>query len=212
MEERNIEIKHLIERVSELIDIEREDLRREIDTLKEELSDLRSQLEEIKKSGIKSRINSEIEATIPESIPDVPIVKEEPKKVIGFSIDTELNSDFEIIDYSSKENRAPILGDLFSNPSRNDRFAKGGFRWETDIPGSKIDDISDAMSLNDRLFFTRELFSGDDEQFMLTIDRINTTTTFKEVLSDMRVAFPEWNEGSDGVYRFYMVVRRKFRD
>ncbi len=84
--------------------------------------------------------------------------------------------------------------------------------WMVDIPGPKVEMIQSALTFNDRLTFIRELFDGDSEQFNITLDRINETTTFDEVVSDMRDAYPEWDESSPIVYRFYMEVRRKFRN
>jgi hypothetical protein len=84
--------------------------------------------------------------------------------------------------------------------------------WMVDIPGPKVEMIQSALTFNDRLTFIRELFDGDSEQFNITLDRINETSTFDEVVSDMRDAYPEWDEGSPLVYRFYMEVRRRFRD
>lgn len=84
--------------------------------------------------------------------------------------------------------------------------------WMVDIPGPKVEMIQSALSFNDRLTFIRDLFDGDSEQFNITLDRINETSTFDEVVSDMRDAYPEWDESSPIVYRFYMEVRRKFRN
>lgn len=84
--------------------------------------------------------------------------------------------------------------------------------WMVDIPGPKVEMIQSALTFNDRLTFIRELFDGDSEQFNITLDRINETSTFDEVVSDMRDAYPEWDESSPIVYRFYMEVRRKFRN
>ncbi len=84
--------------------------------------------------------------------------------------------------------------------------------WMVDIPGPRVEMIQSALTFNDRLTFIRELFDGDSEQFNITLDRINETSTFDEVVSDMRDAYPEWDEGSPLVYRFYMEVRRRFRD
>lgn len=83
--------------------------------------------------------------------------------------------------------------------------------WLVDIPGPKVEMVQSALSLNDRLIFVKELFEGDSEQFNYTLNRINETTSFDEVVSEMRDGYPDWDENSDIVYRFYMIVRRKFR-
>ncbi len=83
------------------------------------------------------------------------------------------------------------------------------YQWMYDMPGEPVEDVRDAISFNDRINFISELFMEDDEQYELTMDRINEARSFAEVVSEMRAAF-DWDEESDEVYRFYMAVRRKF--
>ena len=117
------------------------------------------------------------------------------------------NDDFE----PEPVERESLLGDLFSTPdSIAGRFGGEEFLWMTDNPGAPVDDVNDAFSLNDRYLLIRSLFDGNEEQFLLTLERINSCSTFNQALADCRLAFPEWNESSDEVYRFYMAVRRKF--
>ncbi len=82
--------------------------------------------------------------------------------------------------------------------------------WMKDIPGPKVDNIHMAITLNDKLYFIKELFKGDEDQFRLTIQRLNEMATLKEALEFSRGAFPEWDEESAAVYRFYMILRRRF--
>lgn len=74
----------------------------------------------------------------------------------------------------------------------------------------RIDNIEDAMSQADLNFFTQELFDGDEYQFRLTAERINEMEDFKSVVREMRETFPEWDESSQAVYLFYMIVKRRF--
>ncbi|MFA7115618.1 MAG: hypothetical protein WC140_00055 [Bacteroidales bacterium] len=82
--------------------------------------------------------------------------------------------------------------------------------WLKDTPSNHLDSILDGMSLNDKMLFVAELFYNDQDQFDMTMDRIDDMATFEEILQYLRGAFPEWNENSDNVYNFYMTVRRKF--
>ncbi len=82
--------------------------------------------------------------------------------------------------------------------------------WMTDFPGEKVSDVRDAISFSERICFIRELFMDDDEQYEFTLDSINETSSFSEVVAQMRAAF-EWDEDSSEVYRFYMAVRRRFQ-
>ena len=82
--------------------------------------------------------------------------------------------------------------------------------WMDDPAEGRIDNIEDAMSQADLNFFTQELFDGDAYQFRLTAERINEMEDFKSVVREMRETFPEWDESSQAVYLFYMIVKRRF--
>ncbi len=82
--------------------------------------------------------------------------------------------------------------------------------WMTDIPGPKITDITDGITLNDKLLYIKELFNGDEQQYRLSLQKINEMTSLEEVMDYTKNAFPDWDENSSSVYRFYMNIRRKF--
>ena len=90
------------------------------------------------------------------------------------------------------------------------------YDWEVDYPASYVEDVYKAISFNDRYEFIKELFnmSGDlgeaEYLFKDTLDDINEMENFKQVVAYIRHRFPQWDEQSDEVYRFYMAVRRKF--
>ena len=82
--------------------------------------------------------------------------------------------------------------------------------WMRDIPGPMVEDIHHAVTLNDKLFFIRELFKGDEDQYRLSLQRLNDMTSMKEALEYTRNAFTHWDEESNAVYRFYMLLRRRY--
>lgn len=84
-----------------------------------------------------------------------------------------------------------------------------GPAWLIDIPGPRLADVSDGITLNDKILFINDLFNGDDQQYRLSIQRINEMSSLDEVLDYTRNAFPDWDEDSQATYRFYMNVRRK---
>lgn len=134
-----------------------------------------------------------------------PVIVHEPEPEETFFTVTDLN----------EVHAAPktMVADLFVERNTIADVAQSKtIPWMVDIPGPKVEMIQSALSFNDRLTFIRDLFDGDSEQFNITLDRINETSTFDEVVSDMRDAYPEWDESSPLVYRFYMEVRRKFRN
>lgn len=84
-----------------------------------------------------------------------------------------------------------------------------GPAWMIDIPGPRLIDINDGITLNDKLLYVNDLFKGDDQQYRLSIQRMNEMSSIDEVLDYTRNAFPDWDENSQATYRFYMNVRRK---
>ena len=192
MAERILEIKSLILQLSSLLE-------GELNAQRNEIEQLKRRIEELEKREVQVVVQEpEIEVD--------PIQEDEPH--------------FEVQDLSEEIVRTPTKGpetitslaDLFAH--RNtlaDAAQNSRCSWMIDIPGPKVNTIFEALSLNDRLTFIREMFDGDSEQFNITLERIDETSSFEEVVSDMRSAYPEWDENSDIVYRFYMIVRRKFR-
>jgi hypothetical protein len=81
--------------------------------------------------------------------------------------------------------------------------------WKADLPGAKVDDINEAITLNDKLFFIKGLFNEDEQQYRLSIQKLNEMSSMDEALEYTRVAFPDWDEESAIIYRFYMILRRK---
>jgi len=82
--------------------------------------------------------------------------------------------------------------------------------WKGNILGPRVDDLNQAITLNDKLFFTKNLFNNDNEQYRLSIQKLNEMESMDEALDYTRAAFPDWDEDSDIIYRFYMILRRRF--
>jgi len=102
----------------------------------------------------------------------------------------------------------PVIGELFS---ASEVVSPKEPSWMNDIPGPRVNSVYEALTNNDRFQFIRDLFDDDDEQFTLSMDRIDQCRSFGQAVSEMRVAFPDWDESSSLVYQFYMMVRRRFR-
>lgn len=83
--------------------------------------------------------------------------------------------------------------------------------WKTDMPGAPVRDIRSAISLNDRVLFINRLFNEDPLAFQEMLSRINNMTSLDEVVAAVMAEHPDWDLGSEMVYRFMMAVRRKVR-
>lgn len=91
-----------------------------------------------------------------------------------------------------------------------DKARPDWYDWEVDIPGPYIEDIRDGIGLNDRILFLNELFYGDEEEFARAVSVLNGMERLVDAVGYIRERFPNWDEESDEVYRFYMTVRRRF--
>ena len=119
-----------------------------------------------------------------------------------------------------KANEAAAGSDVFELMARNEETEEEASEDEIDdmlaTDETDVDDVFRAISFNDRYEFIKELFniSGDlgeaEVLFKDTIDDINEMENFKQVVEYIRRRFPQWDEQSDEVYRFYMAIRRKF--
>ena len=83
--------------------------------------------------------------------------------------------------------------------------------WRIDMPGTQVKDIRSAISLNDRILFINTLFNQDPIVFQEALTKINQMTTLDEAVSYIVTELPDWDLGSETVYRFMMAVRRKIR-
>lgn len=83
--------------------------------------------------------------------------------------------------------------------------------WKTDMPGAPVRDIRSAISLNDRVLFINRLFNEDPMSFQDMLSKINNMTSIEEVIEAVVAEHPDWDLGSEIVYRFMMAVRRKVR-
>ena len=81
--------------------------------------------------------------------------------------------------------------------------------WKRDVPGSPVQNILSAISLNDRVQFINVLFSGDPLLFQETVRAFNGFSSLAEAENYISATFPKWKLESDVVYRFMMAVRRK---
>lgn len=193
-----------------------EDLRDEIF----DMTDVFSSEDELSESNVANEVKSivedevkvvadfnKVENTIIEEQLIVEKIIEEPKTEI-FAKPVVV----ELFDNQTNDIQKILLeedGEDEDNLSLYDRLKENTPEWLTDYPGSKISDIWAGISLNDRICFIKDLFNEDQEQFKISIMRLNEMTSMDEVLEYTRTAFPYWDEESPTLYRFYMIIRRK---
>ena len=83
------------------------------------------------------------------------------------------------------------------------------YSWRKDNPGIQVKNIRSGISLLDRAQFIGTLFKEDFALYDSTIAALNHMETLDQAVAYIQENFPQWNLGSDVVYRFMMAVRKK---
>ena len=201
-----------------------EDLRDEIF----DMTDVFSSEDELSESNVANEVKSIVENEVKSIVEDEVKVVADFNKVENTIIEEQLIGEKTIEEPKTEIFAKPVVVELFDNQTNDiqkilleedgedednlslyDRLKENTPEWLTDYPGSKISDIWAGISLNDRICFIKDLFNEDQEQFKISIMRLNEMTSMDEVLEYTRTAFPYWDEESPTLYRFYMIIRRK---
>jgi|GEM_PF-2208683 len=180
-----------------------EDLRDEIF----DMTDVFSSEDELSESNVADEVKVAADINkVENSIIEEQIIEEPKTEILAKPVVAEL------VENQTNDIQKILLeedGEDEDNLSLYDRLKENTPEWLTDYPGSKISDIWAGISLNDRICFIKDLFNEDQEQFKISIMRLNEMTSMDEVLEYTRTAFPYWDEESPTLYRFYMIIRRK---
>lgn len=151
---------------------------------------------------------------------DMPILEQEAISVEMIDIPMD-DIPEQPVEQAAPEAPAPVIEDMpeltmeeeqesLHRTTVKDRFeAAENYRWLKDIPGGHVNNIISAISLNDRVLLIGQLFKEDPMLFNTTLSALNGMETFDQALDYVSANFPDWNLGSDVVYRLMMAVRRK---
>jgi hypothetical protein len=105
-----------------------------------------------------------------------------------------------------------IIADKFSNvpSSLNDQL--GGRKHSEDvteiIKSKPISSLKDAIGLNDRFLFQREIFKGDNEAYNQAINRLENAES-EEDAKAVIISYTGTNEENDAVIQLMELVKRK---
>ena len=106
-----------------------------------------------------------------------------------------------------------ILADKFQKPKYyvNEALTKTKNQQDisTKLQSKPILDISSAIGLNDKFLFTKELFDGNNEKYIQTIDTLNTSVNFNEAVSYIKENF-DWDMDNPVVEKLLDLLKRKF--
>lgn len=96
--------------------------------------------------------------------------------------------------------------------SLNDLLGKEDNSLASQFQHSHIDDLSKAISLNDKFLYIKELFKGKGEDFSKAIQKLNVCPNIDEAFQtiDMLKKYYAWDTDSSAYLALCDLVRRKF--
>lgn len=135
------------------------------------------------------------EAALPETSDHVP--------------DSMVSAEHEAVDEPMLFSDLPSINDAAS-PARSimDGY-RDDYAWRTDRPGTPVNDLRSAITLNDRVLFINTLFGSDPVRFKDAVEVINTLDSLDSLLKYISSEGYDWDLTSETVYKFIMAARRK---
>lgn len=93
----------------------------------------------------------------------------------------------------------------------NERFGDNGNRQDlsSKLQSKPIQDIGTSLGLNDRFKLINELFKGDKDSYLRTIDILDGASNFNEAFNYISTSY-DWDMEDDSVQMLLDLVRRKF--
>ncbi|MBR4741149.1 MAG: hypothetical protein IK074_08310 [Bacteroidales bacterium] len=164
-----------------------------------------AEADEVDFTGVEIGVAAPADAIVPEvEMADVP--NEEP---IDIEPMAELEPEPVVPDAPSVIPSTPtvIPSEASVSPATPDETAN--LPWRKDNPGMLVKNIRSGISLLDRAQFIGTLFKEDFALYDNTIAALNTMNSLDEAVAYIKTNFPQWNLGSDVVYRFMMAIRKK---
>jgi len=111
-----------------------------------------------------------------------------------------------------KETTSPIYADRFSNLSNSFNEQMLTKKTEDELNGmlktKPLTDLSDAIGINDRFLFIREIFDGDKEAYNQAITRLNKSESIKDAMAVI-MSYTGDSDENKAVVQLLDLVKRK---
>lgn len=141
-------------------------------------------------------VNEEVKIEVAAQEPVVTPVKKEEKKEKSEQNNTGTLSDRFIVNHHS------TVGEMMNNMrSQNDLTSQ--------LRKKPVSNLKNAISINDRIMFARELFKGDNDLFHNTVDEINKLKQLDEAMELISDRI-ELNPQNPAVEKFMELLYRRF--
>jgi hypothetical protein len=102
---------------------------------------------------------------------------------------------------------------LSTGESFNDKIQSEDNSLATKLAKSPIADLRKAFGLNERFFYTNELFGGDGQEFVRALNELNHLETFADAERLIKARYEKnfnWNKEDETVLSFIEVVERRY--
>ncbi|MBO4646359.1 MAG: hypothetical protein J5642_07585 [Bacteroidales bacterium] len=111
-------------------------------------------------------------------------------------------------EHNNASNSAPkvtSLNDLLNQKKEDNSLA-------TQFQHARIEDLSKAISLNDKFLYIKELFKNDGEKFSLAIRKLNSCTSMEEAFGEIELLkkYYFWDTTTPAYISLCDLVKRKF--
>ena len=180
------------------------ELGKRLGEIEKRLDDIEGKLDKMNNSAHADEVNATGQK-ISSAAEEIPIPEEE----IPIPAEEDINdvpTDSELI----AEEEAEAAQEEKPVATKEEKSKPDWYDWEVDYPADYVDDLIGSMGLNDRMQFINELFNGKEIEFENVMEEIDNVGNFKKIVEGLREEYPQWDETSDIVYRFYMHIRRKY--
>jgi hypothetical protein len=111
-----------------------------------------------------------------------------------------------------KDQESPILADQFSHLSSRFNEQLGTMKNDEDfgdiMKTQHLDSLSEAIGLNDKFLFIREIFNGNNNDYSLAISRLESAENMKDAMAVI-MSYTGDNNESDAVRQLLDLVKRK---
>lgn len=147
--------------------------------------------------------------TSKEEIKQADVVPEDIKTQPEIILKTEKNTESEIKTQDIKKEKIEISSS--DNLSVNDLLAKNlsGKNIANKLKNKPIKSINEAIGLNDKFLFIRELFNGQADLFSKTVEQLNKLDSFELCIDYINSNFA-WDFEEANVIKFLEIVNRRF--
>lgn len=149
-------------------------------------------------------------AEVVEEVIAAPQKQEVPIAPVTYSYDPLLEIPTLTTQKSTKEINEALAE---KNTSINDRLAIANKELAETLSGTPVQDLRNAIGINDRFTFISELFRGDEAMYERSLKTINNFGTFAEAESwisrELEIKLG-WDSQGDPVVHFYQLVKRRF--